>query len=207
MLHSKRFHQVLLALLLAVPWLGCRVPLPDEPLSDESTSRIDERLLGEWEIDVRPLAGKIHSDDGLGKPARYQVTQAKGKQNTLRVESKDDGKQGFAWLYTTHLGMRDYLSWGPLNQEDKRLYLVCLYEFENENSGRLYLLSNAYMGAAIEDGKLAGEARRADSGSEPFEEVHIKATREQLLEFIGRHSPGCFDRAKPLTCRKLPDRQ
>ena len=57
---------------------GCAIPVSEHPLSDETTSILDERLIGYWNQTPRDKDEKV-------PPAPYLISRWKDKPNVLQM--------------------------------------------------------------------------------------------------------------------------
>lgn len=195
MMTDQRIAPAALIAVLAVSLSACRIPLSEQPLSDETTSRVDERLLGTWQIDMEPLRSKVSLSEDV-KSVRYTVRRAEGKENMLAVvESSNEEKTMPA--FTVHFAMHDYLSWGG---KEGGPYLILRYEFDDDDRARLFVLDEGIIIDAIESGRLPGQVERDDV---QVKSIVIKASTEQLRDFIHRHGESCFDMKTAIPAQRV----
>jgi hypothetical protein len=189
---------------------GCALPVSDHPLSDDTTSVIDEQLIGYWMY--------IPKDREEQKPpAPHVIGRVLDKPNRLEVvytELDGDGHVKVHRLpaYSTTLDDRHYLSLTSEN-DGKPQYLVLLYKIGDDDTLRLYILNENVIGPAIEQGRLAGVVERnnpppAEECTKPVEpnykKIHITATPKQLAAFLKEKGAACHKMDQPLTFKRVP---
>ena len=181
---------------------ACRIPLSKIPLSDETNSRVDERLIGTWEIDVRRVQEILGNKDSE-PTARYRLERAKDHKNTLLCTYVNEGGEDDKPLpcFTTHLGMHDYLSLASRGV-DSEFYVICRYEVEGEDEGKLFLMSSEFVVEQIDSGKVTG---KVDRDGDEIRGVMLGLKPDELREFILRHSDKAFDLEHPLACKRIVD--
>jgi hypothetical protein len=178
---------------------ACRIPLSKAPLSDATSSVADERLLGVWEIDVRPLHEKFE-----GKPedesVAYAVERGDGKNKLACTQLKEGKPDGKAYpLYTIHLGMHDYLSLGS-SDDGSQPFVICRYEFVDDDSGKLFVMDDIYLIEQIDGGKIEGEVNRKDG---KVQNIILHADGPALRKWLQRVGDKAFDTKHPLPCRRV----
>src|SRR5262245_60519098 len=126
-----RSHLLLLAASLC--FAGCSLPLSVHPLSDETTSDLDERLIGHWEA-VKEGEPALPPQG----PPRFVFGRTADKPNVLEMVHLDleDGvvKVHRTPGYAMALGETRYLSVlnNPEEPKEKQLYLILLYQLEED---------------------------------------------------------------------------
>jgi hypothetical protein len=105
---------------------GCAIPFSENPLTNEETSTLDERLIGYWNMVPK-------EKDEKPQPAPYVVSRLKDKPNVLQLTYVELDGEGFATvhtvpLYATKIDKEQYLS---INMEaelgKKPTYLIFRY--------------------------------------------------------------------------------
>ena len=169
----------LLLSLLVSSTVGCF----REPLSDEKTSKVDERLLGKW-------------NDG------HQAITIRRKEGTNALEAVSvegegqDSEQTLEVLYTTQIGKQWFVSLRVDNpedtsdKEDTPKYTVLAYRV-GEDAVRFYELDNEHLKRGIKSGRLAGRVPRGEYGSSGglfsllnIEGVEVTDTPANLRKFL-----------------------
>ena len=180
---------------------GCPIPLSTHPLSDETSSEIDQRLIGTWEIDVRHVHEKLGNKEG-DPTATYHLERTDASKTTLQCAYQRGEGQADASLpfYTTHLGMHDYFSLASRVGDNGKFYVICRYELDDDNNGRFYLMDEHFIIEQIESGKIAGQVDRNDGG---VQGVRLDADSEKLRELVRRHGDKVFDMKHPLACKRV----
>lgn len=175
---------------------ACSIPISEQPLTSEMPSPLDERVIGTWEIDMTPLGDKEKNNQVV-------VRRMKDDAQWLEVIGLSDGEeQGeqSSTLIACHHAMHDYLSYGPFRKHEKKGYAICLYEFDDADHGRLYLLDSDYVVDAIERGLIAGHVSREGAR---ISGVILSAPPEELRQFLTKHSPTCFATKHPMVARRV----
>jgi hypothetical protein len=194
-----RFLQLILAASLCSA--GCNLPLSVHPLADETTSVLDERLIGHWEA--------INEDkpaDPPQVPPRFVFGRLAAKPNVLEMVNLEleDGvaKVNRTPSYAMALGETHYLSVlnNPEEPKEKHLYLILLYQLD-EDRLKFYFLRPDVVGPAIERGDLKGEAVREplDPNAPPPEQVKpkyqslkITASPQELADYLAPRKSAPF---------------
>ena len=175
------FRVIQLLILAAVgSCAGCSLPYSVHPLSDETTSTIDERLIGHWEVvkedevvEPQPAANSVARRFVIGRmPDKPKVLEM------VHLDLDDESvKVNRTPALATRLGEQRYLSIlnNPEEPRDKHVYLILLYRVE-EDLLKLFVMRPDVIGPAIERGDLAGEAVREppDPDAPPPEQVKPK---------------------------------
>jgi hypothetical protein len=167
-------HATLLFLFLLASISGC---VPSKfPLSDEKTSKIDERLIGTWVItdDSERVALELH---------------AKAGANALEDSEGE-------LLYTTSIGGDHYIS-EPYTEDGKHMWVICGYEFSKDGDLKVYQLNPAVLAKSIGAGELAGKVKSYRpmffGFVAPMEQnVEITDKTDQLLHYFARQGRDCW---------------
>ena len=180
---------------------ACRIPVTEHPLSDETNSRVDERLLGLWEVDLRP-AHEINGSDG-DESAIYLIERDEQRENTLLVRMMREGEKSSHALpaFTTHLGMHDYISFCNVGGKGSTAKAICRYELTDADQGKLYLMSGEFVAQQIEQSAIKGTFDRASNGT--LQGIAIKDSVEAQRDFILRKGEAVFLLEKPMECRRV----
>ncbi|WP_425616833.1 hypothetical protein NA78x_000493 [Anatilimnocola sp. NA78] len=200
---------------------GCEaIPVSQHPLSDETTSQIDEELLGMWDIINEPEEGKpapaakevaeestpVEAVVDEERPPRFAIGKLAGKERVHEVAgmSLDDSGQinvNRFPIYTTRLGEQRFISLRVGPSVDNSDFFIARYTLVNANRGLLYPLDRDVITAAIGRGELKGVVKKAasdDPNAEPRKEsIRITASAEELQAFLVKHEKKAFS-AKPM---------
>lgn len=167
-------------------------------------SKVDERLLGEWEVDLRPLNEKLHNADGEAT-GDFVVQRAEKKTNTLHCRhlsgDKHEPEDDPLPIYATHVAMHDFLSFGGLGGQSKELFAICMYWFDDADHAKLYLMKQSYVVEQIEAKRITGEVKRGNDGSVQL--VGLSAAPDELQKFLQRAGTDAFDMEHPLACKRV----
>jgi hypothetical protein len=183
----------LIALAAVASCAGCSIPLSLHPLSDETTSVLDERLIGHWEAvkDGEPM-------EPLHVAPRFVFGRVADKPNVLEMvnlELEGDAvKVNRTPAFATKLGEERYLSVlnNPEEAKDAHMYLILMYRLDDDRL-KLFILRPDVVGPAIERGDLKGEVVREppDPDAPPPEQVKpkyksikITASPKELAEYL-----------------------
>lgn len=162
---------------------GC-VP-SKHPLSDEKTSKVDQRLVGRWVI------------EGDEKKDSLMVVTQKEGQNGLEITSGDDGDEDSAVAFATTIGDHHYLSAGDKEDDPEEIeYQIVLYEFADNDTLKVYSLDQQVIEKAIADGTLTGVVETKREG---FIFTHIERTAKMITDspaylkaFLKKRGKDCF---------------
>jgi hypothetical protein len=179
---------------------ACSIPICEQPLSDDASSKPDERLIGTWELDMTALNARMGAPEEAQKTMRYTVESLKETPGRMIGIGGEGESQQRVTLYATHLAMHDYLSYGPLNRDAKTNWAIMFYQMQDADQGNLYLMDGPYVRGAIERRELPG---RVESEGGSVRGILITATNEELRTFLKRHSPRCFDLKAPIACKRV----
>jgi hypothetical protein len=195
-----RWSCCLVLTMAALGLTGCPIPVSQVPLSDAASSKIDERLIGTWELDLAAFQKKYADGEGAEKTARYTIERVKDQPGTLLATGGSGEAKETVTLYVTHLAMHDYFSFGPINKEEKKHWTIQLYQMQDADHGNVYLMDEKYVAGAIDRGELPGVVERSGGG---IRSILISATHDELTTFLKRHSPRCFDLKTPIACKRV----
>ncbi len=203
MIRIVRNSSLVLFALGAMLLSACRIPLSEHPLSDEASSKIDERLIGTWELDLSAINPKIGKKADEKNTAAYRVERVEGKPNSLISRIWADGKAGDEayFVHTTHLAMHDFLTWGAIQSEEAKPFAICLYELTDADHGKLYVMNDAFLIDLIERGKTPGKTDRDGGGN--VAGIMLTGDQKQLRKLLQRHGVDCFDMENPIICRRV----
>lgn len=198
---------------------GCEAfPVSQNPLSDETTSRIDDELLGMWDLINEPEEGvtvaakesrdAAKPDEPVAdeeRPPRFAVGKLAGKERVHELAGmklNDDSQVELQRIpiYTTRLGEQRFVSLRVNPESDTSDYFIARYAPVNANRMLIYALDRDFITAAIGRGELKGVVKKAasdDPNAEPRKEsIRITASTKELRDFFVKHEKKAF-RAKP----------
>lgn len=180
---------------------GCPIPVSKMPLSDEANSKIDQRLIGDWEVDVRRVHEKLGNKD-VPPTDRWRFEKSDKGEHELRCINlpNEENEGGALPFYTTHFAMHDYFSLASRVGDDREFYVICRYEFDDENNGKFYLMDEQFIIEQIDAGKIGG---KIDSNGGDVQGVMLDVDTEELREFVRRHGDKVFDLEHPLACKRI----
>jgi hypothetical protein len=145
------------------------------PLSDEKTSKIDERLIGTWQL---------ANDSSVWKAKRSADTK-----NALEVEITDASGTGRAVLFATMLKSKNYASTKDLGkdaQKDRKgAYDIYQYRVLDNDTIEAWGMDAALVKKAILDKKLVGEI---NDDQEPV----ITDSGDGIARYIEANADACF---------------
>jgi hypothetical protein len=177
---------------------ACSIPISEQPLSDDASSKLDERLIGTWELDLTALNAKMGAGADADKTARFTVENVRETPGKLIAVAGENQEK--ATLYATHFAMHDYLSYGPMSRDDGKNWVIMFYQLQDADHGNLYLMDTQYLIDVIGRSELPG---RVESEGGGVRSVLITATNDELRAFLKRHSPKCFDMKAPIACTRV----
>jgi hypothetical protein len=184
----------LLALAAVAACAGCSLPHSDHPLTDETTSVVDDRLIGHWQAVPRP-------DEPLEPPQvppRFVFARLPGKPNVVEmVNLRLDGEEAKidrAPAFGAKLGEERYLTIldNPDEPKEKQHYSILRYTLEGDVL-KLFLLRSDAIGPAIERGDLKGEVVREtpdpdapapEQAIPKYKSIRITASPKELADYF-----------------------
>jgi hypothetical protein len=205
--HGLRLTILLTPMFTAIACVPC-----EHPLSDEKTSVVDERLLGNWQM-VDP--GK--PDDA---PVPVAIERAKISSHVLTAATpitdettgQPTGKVDRLEFYCTTVGHLSLISAKSSDENQPVLYDLLMYRVVNPNTVELHILDLEFITNALNRQELHGKAPKFElnlDGSNPpakqDQRGRISSSAEELRAFIHRHGVKCFDMTpKPMTLKRRP---
>jgi len=182
--------------------MGC-VPCK-HPLSDEKSSKVDERLIGEWQF--------YRGDKPDADSAPVFVGKVKGSEATLEAVQCDVDKEGHVVvervpLYTTKVGSLFLISMArqEVKKDRETAYDVAMYEMPEKDTVNWYVMDDQVVGAAIEKKSLPGTVNaQTIFGKRHYADVKITASPEELRKFIEKIGKKCFLSELATTMKRVP---
>ena len=146
------FPKPVLSLLVVAPLLALVASCVDSqhPLSNEKTSKTDERLIGVWQM----------KDDST----EYRVEKSTRRKNALEVTIADPNATGPCVAFTTTVDSKAYLSIANHDEEavkrgKESTYNIYRYRFIDNDSVELRGMDSEAIMKAIADKKLGGKIK------------------------------------------------
>jgi hypothetical protein len=140
-------------LLIFISAAGC--VLNDQPLSDEKTSTIDERLIGTW---------RVTTIDSTEKRSELTMVIARKAGVTKALEvTFDSGKEKAATdLFATTIGKEHFVSFKPVLGKEKDpeklpYFLILKYEIGENGTMPVHLLDLKFFLDAVQRNELTGD--------------------------------------------------
>ncbi len=178
-------------LVLLIATLGCEVE-SKYPLSDEKTSKPDAKLLGDWRWEDEPEPWRIAKHPKLEK--------------ALQIEMNVGGETGKAVLFTTQIKGKRFLTFQEKNEVTGKVpNLIYYYEMPDDNTIRVYFMSEEAISRAIVEKRLSGEAKIVTRWKKRLfrrpimvqdQEAFITARPDELREFFKTRGNSCFSKDK-----------
>ncbi|MGO8690881.1 MAG: hypothetical protein ACLQLG_14760 [Thermoguttaceae bacterium] len=165
----------LLPLLLTAPLLALVGACVESrhPLSDEKTSKLDERLIGTWQADKMVCRVKKSAD----------------AKNSLEAETKDENGTSRALLFATTIKGKQYMTLFGLGKEAqkdrKEPYDIYQYRFVDNDTVEVRGMDPKVLRKAIAEKKLAGTSPKGD---DPV----ITASSAELARYLEAHADECY---------------
>lgn len=199
----QRFLLMCCAAISIAALAGCG-PVSLHPLSDESNSEIDERLIGVWRQKGMP-------GDASHRP-EFTIGIAAGKERTHEAASvslTDDRevKVERVTLWATKINGRTYLSVRlpnetPPNEKITAKYSLAICDVSAEGELQIALLNENAIATAIENKELAGTVtklppRKAGEIRLTDRKVEITAEPAALREFFAKRGKELFQTDSP----------
>jgi len=158
------------------------------PASDEKTSKIDERLIGEWNVDGDSV---------------WKATKSKDVENALDVDAPKPKGPGHVLVFATTIKSQGYLS--IINVKDKKSkeasYLICRYEFSDNDTVNIRFMKPKALAKAIQEKQIIGEMVKKDNDKK--DTPVITDTPEGIARYLEAHADECFTgKNEVLTCKR-----
>ena len=172
---------------------GCGSVTFENPLSDDETTQVDERLVGYWE----PIPESIDAPEPGPGDLWHHLVVGRLAEGSDRMEAVvldvDSGvvKVTRIEIRPTRIGDKRYMSLINRDEVEKGYYVV-RYDMPADNRIRLQLVDEDVFAKAVETGALKGKAPGAADGDEkPSRYPHVMATTAELRAWILAHADTC----------------
>lgn len=200
-------HPATLAATCLLVLSGCGGVTFESPLSDDETTRFDERLVGYWE----PLPSSMDKAEPAPGELWHHLVVGRLAEGSDRMEAVvldvDSGvvKVTRIELHPTRIGDHRYLS--LINrEEEKKGYFVVRYHLPAEDRLQLLFLDEDVFTKAVERGVLKGVLPKSEEGAENrSSHPHITATTAELRAWMEAHADTCVV-PKRLEFRRLVEK-
>jgi hypothetical protein len=174
----------------ALALLGSCTLSSQHPLSDEKTSKLDQRLIGDWILD--------NTDNEI-----WRVTRKPGTKNSLELTILNAAsgriQQGPYTVFTTVVGKDRYLSVEESDEQSGgKRYEVSRYAWVDGDTIQPFAADTARIARAISAGELQGtvEKKRGLPGSMRIEDAVVTAAPEAVARFLEKHGREVFPAPK-----------
>jgi hypothetical protein len=161
------------------------------PASDEKTSKIDERLIGEWKIE------EDNDNESL-----WKVTKNKDVKNALDLKMPDPNAPEHLPMFITTIKSKGYLSIcisekdpkakdsgkEAKEREEEVGYNIIQYEFLDNDTLVVRAMASEAIIKAIRDKQLVGKIDKEDDEETP----KITDTTEGIVRYLEAHADECF---------------
>ncbi len=195
-------------LLLVLPLCCVSCVMSKRPLSDETTSAVDQAMIGEW-IQVTESNQVNVSHLAIGR-----LSGSANGMEWINTNIRKDGTVEVSHMKAfTRPGTIRFLSVQfPDNESKEPVFLVGKYDMPDKETFRWFLPSREFIGRAIERGELQGKVDyRKDSAkksgepgadeSRPIDSVMLDDTPERLVAFLEKYDGQCYE-LKPVVYTK-----
>jgi len=197
-MRSNRFGGCFVLVALLLP--GCTYVELKQPLIDAKSSKVDERLLGAWQMIIN---GEVPN-------ASFRLARSAADPNVymlLPVEEAGD-EAGFLSICATTLQDKHYLSF-EMPSKDQRgtnQHIAVRYELVGKgNEVQLSFLDSESLIRAINEGKLKGKFERIEEKSTPNAHAwplfgsgpkvnKVVVDTDELPAFLAKHGDTVFMR-------------
>lgn len=173
---QKRIQKRILIIPLILLWGGCVESR--HPVSDQETSKVDERLIGAWRLE----------DDA----AIWTIKKTVHTKNGMELELSEAGTTSRVLLFATTLSKRQYLSAKELGEDSqkdrKEAYDVYEYRFLDNDTVEARGMDPKAIIVAIENEELGGRIETIDGEKTPI----ITGEPGELARYIEAHADECF---------------
>ncbi len=143
------------------------------PLSDEKTSKIDERLIGTWQADKMV----------------WRVKKSADAKNALEAEIKDENGTSRALLFATTVKGKQYMTLMGLGKEAqkdrKEPYDIYQYRFVDNDTVEVRGMDGDVLRKAIAEKKLAGTTPKDAAPT-------ITASSAEIARYLEAHADECY---------------
>jgi hypothetical protein len=189
-------------LLLFTACVPCK-----HPLSDDKSSKVDERLIGEWRF--------FHDDKPDPVSGSIFVGRVKGSESTLEAVQCDVDKEGHVVVervpqYTTKVGSLFLISIArqEVMKDRETVYDVALYEMPDQDTVNYYVMNDQVFGAAIDKKSLPGTVNSQTIFDKTrYADVKVTASPEDLWKFIEKTGKKCFLTEHGVTMKRVAAKQ
>ncbi|HEV7223359.1 MAG TPA: hypothetical protein VGN42_11705 [Pirellulales bacterium] len=175
---------------------GC-TPTSEQPLSDERSSKLDERLLGKWQSDQVP----VRLTPNPGGPSFVEIKGRAESATGLELIklSKRSAAEEAMPFYTTQIGDDRYLTVDAGGAEatpraEKTLYYILRYRFVDDDTVEFYAMDDKAIAQTIAKGELKGSYLGGNPSSAKC--VVIADSPENIRRYLEKHGDECFLRAR-----------
>lgn len=159
------------------------------PASDEKTSKIDERLIGDWK--------ESNDSDGV-----WKVTKSKDVENALEVSPPDPNGPALVLAFTTTIKSKGYLSILDADKGEKQKdsgkeakkkpeevkYEIYQYVLTDNDTLEVRGMESKVIEKAIKDKQLVGEIVKEEKEDKPV----ITDTTEGIVRYLEAHADECY---------------
>ena len=156
------------------------------PASNEKTSKIDQRLLGDWKDDNGDV---------------WKVTKSKDVENGLNLKLPDPKASDRILAFSTTIGSKGYLRISDAGKEAKSndankeakkkqesKFEIYQYVLTDDDTLEVRGMDSKAIAKAIEDKQLVGKIVKKKSEDSPV----ITDTTEGIVHYLEAHADECF---------------
>jgi hypothetical protein len=154
------------------------------PLTDEKTSKIDERLIGDWVM------------EGSEKEI-WRVRRRPATKNSLELtlfEATSDKEHGPSSVHTTVIGEDHYMTLEDIDPQSGRVSCdISRYAWIDDDTIQAFPLDKDRIAEAIAAGELEGEiTKRSWLGATVVAEVLVTGSPESIARYLKKHGKKAF---------------
>jgi hypothetical protein len=154
------------------------------PASDKKTSKIDERLIGEWKAVA-------------GNEVVWKVSKSKDVENALEVKMSDPKEHDRFLAFTTTIKSKSYLSMhtfrytmdGEKPKPEDIRFDIYQYELSDKGTVQLRNMDPSVILKAIREKHLVGKIGKDEDDEEVPE---ITDTMEGIVRYLETHEDECY---------------
>jgi hypothetical protein len=199
----KRFLILTASALLA----GCGGVACEHPASDAATTKVDERLIGFWQVDRK--ASGVEGDADKDDEGLFVVGRQPGDDGSLAMATvslkKGELEIERSLLRATTIEAKAYASVHspPPGDEKPGAWWVVRYEVPEPGTLRVLSMNEDEVAKDVRGGKVPGTVQEPKPGSHDAKMVTLSATVEALRAYLGSRGDAVYRMDRPLVLKRL----
>lgn len=205
--------------LVAVLLAGCGGVYSEQPASDDASTKVDERLIGFWRVD---LAASGEPDNGTGTRFVFVVGKRKPPETGLELLAVGLDKDGVFGdvtreaLRATTIGGKPYASLQVMQKsagntaeaeqaKDESGWVILRYDVSEPGVLRVLGMDETAVKKDVTEKRIAGTAPETKPGEAPAKDevINLSATTYALRAWLESRGDALFKTGKPFVLRRL----